>query len=627
MILLQAIAFFAAQTGGASTSSMADALVEPEVAVTSSAAYHVHVRAKRLSEPARVDTALRITGEELAERGVTNLAQALELVPDTTVRPQGRGGYQVNIRGARKGSVMILVDGVPLSDVYNGNFDLTSIPATDVAEIRVSLTPASPLDGPGGNGGVIEVRTRAATGDRELRGDFQSSDAPSGYGAITMRGGLPGEVYARLSGGGNVANRELPAVLPDNSRSSIAEDSRMLIGGLRLERKLGKGRASLDLAATRRRFIVPPAEAETAEVLRVDQEDLFRAFAGYNTRLGSLSISANAYGMMLDRDARRFRDATMTEVRAAETLFAYRAGANAQADLLATEDLRLTFVTHVTHEYAKNALQTMRYQEAAGSISVVEPAAGAAWEITDWLGFDAAVGLAIPFGADADPWPEAKAWFTFHPDLPLEIRLTGASKGRVPVLRERYEIGTGNPEIDPETGTSAELSIESEPLEFVRFTGSAFYRLTGGLIRLNDDRTLLTNVGDVYVQGFEARADLFRDEVISGGLAYAYADAGSEELGDDPLDFFPGHRADAWINARYERHGGTWLRLRYTGTRPDNGETLDPYVTLDAAVFATYESLTMTVRAENLFDQGYDLRSNVPGFGRTLYLSIGGVID
>ena len=73
------------------------------------------------------------------------------------MRDAGRGGFNIDIRGARKGAVSVLIDGVLVTDPYYGTFDVSTIPITDIVQIRVSTTPQSPIDGPGGPGGVIEV--------------------------------------------------------------------------------------------------------------------------------------------------------------------------------------------------------------------------------------------------------------------------------------------------------------------------------------------------------------------------------------------------------------------------------------------------------------------------------------
>ena len=121
---------------------------------------------ERPDKPFDRDTEVRLTGEQLAARGATDLATALALLPDVTVRDAGRGGFNVDIRGARKGAVSVLIDGVLVSDPYYGTFDVSTIPITDIVQIRVSTTPQSPIDGPGGPGGVIEVLTRDAFGEQ-----------------------------------------------------------------------------------------------------------------------------------------------------------------------------------------------------------------------------------------------------------------------------------------------------------------------------------------------------------------------------------------------------------------------------------------------------------------------------
>src|SRR5262249_46731379 len=124
------------------------------------------------------DTEVRVTAQQLRERGITNLGDALLMIPELSERPSGRGEIRVDIRGARKGDIMILAAGAATNEPFYGVFDVASIPITDIAEIRISLSPASPLDGPGGGGGVIEVVTTAATGPRRVQAHVEGSSAP-----------------------------------------------------------------------------------------------------------------------------------------------------------------------------------------------------------------------------------------------------------------------------------------------------------------------------------------------------------------------------------------------------------------------------------------------------------------
>jgi outer membrane cobalamin receptor len=57
---------------------------------------------------------------------------------------------------------VLLQDGVPLNSGYDGQFDPASIPASNIAEIKVTRGGSSVLYGPGGNAGVIEIVTKSA---------------------------------------------------------------------------------------------------------------------------------------------------------------------------------------------------------------------------------------------------------------------------------------------------------------------------------------------------------------------------------------------------------------------------------------------------------------------------------
>src|SRR5690349_23020269 len=87
----------------------------------------IEIYDERPDKPFDRDTEVRLTGEELAARGAVDLKTALALLPDVQVRESGRGGFQVDVRGARKGEVAIFIDGVLVSDPWYGTFDITSI--------------------------------------------------------------------------------------------------------------------------------------------------------------------------------------------------------------------------------------------------------------------------------------------------------------------------------------------------------------------------------------------------------------------------------------------------------------------------------------------------------------------
>src|SRR4051812_20357521 len=104
-----------ARADDAKTNTQPTAPLTDEQLLEQSLAETVEIYDERPDKPFDRDTEVRLTGEQLAARGATDLASALALLPDVTVREAGRGGFNIDIRGGRKGEVAILIDGVPIT--------------------------------------------------------------------------------------------------------------------------------------------------------------------------------------------------------------------------------------------------------------------------------------------------------------------------------------------------------------------------------------------------------------------------------------------------------------------------------------------------------------------------------
>src|SRR5262245_58645643 len=213
----------------------------------------IEVFDERPDKPFDRDTEVRLTGEQLAARGAVDLGTALALLPDVTVRDAGRGGFNIDIRGARKGAVSILVDGVLVSDPYYGTFDVSTIPITDIVQIRMATTPLSPIDGPGGPGGVIEVLTRDAYGEQLVIARASGDTLPSVGVTGTARVPLAKKLSLRIAMSGLAGARDM--TLPGNA--SIGEQRRSATGSSRLEYRTGDTRVVVDGFLDDRHYVSP----------------------------------------------------------------------------------------------------------------------------------------------------------------------------------------------------------------------------------------------------------------------------------------------------------------------------------------------------------------------------------
>jgi hypothetical protein len=577
----------------------------------------IEVFAERETKPFDRDTELRLTGRDLAARGVTNLAEALDQIPELHIRQLGRGGEQVNIRGARKAAVKVLIDGVPVDEVFYGTFDLSTIPVTDIAQIRVSMSPSSPIDGLGGPGGVIEVHTIDAAGARLLVVRGHASSLPSAELATTARSELGAGFAVRGSATATLGMRDYD-VLGSQGMASVDEDRAGASGSLRLEYRRGRDRFVADAFAQQRRMLIPPGEDGSEDIIVVDGETSTRLGLGGDLERRGWRFQGRGYAQTLDRDSSRHRDAAMEEPGRREQLTGVRAG-------VATLANRPVGATHLL---GSATLDTETGDLVAGSVTTSgratlgELAAGVQTELAG-IQIHGAAGIAAPLGDGGDaPWPEAKLALAYRVAAPLGLRLTLARKGRLPTLRERFRPDIGNPDLEPELASFAEIetTLAAGALE-VRYAG--WLRDTDGMIRFDGDLSRLINVDDLILRGFDVSASVLAHRGVRVGAAYSFTDAYSPTFGSEPLDFLAHHRADGWVAVEVGRVRGR-LRVRHISEQNDQSVTIPARTTADISALARIRpGLEASLRIDDVAGDPYLLRrGGVMSPGRVVMLGL-----
>ncbi len=595
---------------------------EEMVRQSEAAAETIEIFDERPDKPFDRDTDVRLTGEQLAARGATDLGSALALLPDVTVRDAGRGGFNIDVRGARKGAVTILIDGVLVTDPYYGTFDVSTIPITDIVQVRMSTTPQSPIDGPGGPGGVVEVLTRDGVGERLVIVRMIGDSLPSVGVTGTARVALAKHLGLRLSASGIGGARDLE--LPMNA--AIGEERRSATGSARLEYRKGNVRIVADGFLDDRHYISPPSDTMNSSILMVDRETSTRASAKADLERDKLQLQAQGWIQGMKRHARYFRDATLTEQAQDEDLKAMRVGGTALATHPIGRDARWAVSGSVDRDNARVAV--LNGSVSRGAVTMFELAANAQYE-KKTVRIDAAGGAAIPVGVGADPWPEAKLVVKYRPSFgPLELSATGGRKGRVPSLRERFDLTTGNPALGPEMASTAEVRASYDIKDRIKIEAAPFYKQTNGTVRVSIDPAdmgKLTNLGKLTIYGVDTQA---RVEVIPNlwvGGAYNFIKARSDDTGDDPLDRLPHHRAEGWVQGSPHPKLTLLARVRYFGNAVDRAMPVDAYTLVEATATSpiTKEYLAV-LRVEDALDVQPETRAGYHSAGRVITLVLQG---
>ncbi|MBP7737584.1 MAG: TonB-dependent receptor plug domain-containing protein [Spirochaetes bacterium] len=104
-----------------------------------------------------------INQEDIRDRSEKTLDDSLETVPGVAIERHTKGHVRAKIRGFDQDKIAVLVDGIPVIDIYSTDVDLSDIPVMNVSRIYVNRGVSSALYGTGGAVGSINVVTRKPT--------------------------------------------------------------------------------------------------------------------------------------------------------------------------------------------------------------------------------------------------------------------------------------------------------------------------------------------------------------------------------------------------------------------------------------------------------------------------------
>lgn len=167
----------------------APALAEPETQMLPDTV----VSANRVEVPSsQVGSAVTvITGEEMRERQIRVVADALRDVPGVSVNRTGPRGLftQVRIRGNEGNHTKVFIDGVEANDPSGDvEFDFAHLLAADVERVEVIRGPQSALWGSDAIGGVINVITKRGESGMRADGFLEAGSFDSVSANAALRG-------------------------------------------------------------------------------------------------------------------------------------------------------------------------------------------------------------------------------------------------------------------------------------------------------------------------------------------------------------------------------------------------------------------------------------------------------
>jgi outer membrane cobalamin receptor len=497
------------------------------------------------------------TSEELNALGVSSVQDALAIVPSLAVSPAGSSGAQstISLRGSTSNQVLVLVDGIRVSDPATGQVDLSRLGLSldDIESIEVVRGGIAAQYGADAVGGAVIITTKrgsAAVGFslKVSNKAYLPSESISGTGAgavgvpasllslvdgqsLSFRAGLPGGIAVSAS-----AERSSNAYLyyDNNYARRLRNNADLLRGstGLSWKGLVGEGRVSAATELGARSLGVPGTiDSPTPEARQRDLDASFSA--DYSTDYffsDRSSFKANGYGRFGILEYREDDDAEADVHKNA------RVGGDARWSLLMGSSSAINSGISVRYE----RLDSTVIKSADGSIperisagAFVEPSlALGPWTLSpalrwDWTS-DFPSGLSVSLCATRALSEEAS--FT----------ASASTAYRAPSFDDLYwPLSTGvegNPDLKAETAYCADAGFRLGR-GGRSFSASTFVRYSKDVIlwQENDDGIWRpTNFGDAFYPGLELEYtdtsapwtlslsyDFLYSYVLSGNLGFS----------------------------------------------------------------------------------------------------------
>jgi len=589
---------------------------------------------------------VRIDQEEIERRGNQTTAGLLEDEPAINLTRNSRGERLFSLRGFNQRQVLVLIDGVPAVQPYDGLLNLDMLPAWSLERVTIVKSPGSTCYGPNGLGGAVNIVTRrpgrgpllggrlaaGRGGVLQLQARHALQAGPLGY---TVYGGLLGRDALALSG-------DFAPTANEDGGWRQNSDRRLYQAGLGVDwevqprQHLRGGVLYLDGA-----FGVPPSTRdERPRFWRFTDWRTIKVWLGHHGRAGTLETDEVVYGLLLDNLLDSYDDATYSsqEGRRAFHSRYHDGSAGGRLRLQHTWEVgaagmaRLGLWLGAQHDRhaeddgsgATLPVRTRTLLTAAPRLEL--------FPLPQWsLGGGLQLDYEFPGGNNQSQALVGPFVFLgWRPGPRLYLQASISRHGRFPSLRERFSAALGrqvpNPALAAERAWHFDLDIRWQPWRQLQLRAGLFAAEVDNLIEaavLGSGLEQLQNLGQARLRGLDLEVQARLRRWLAVRLGYARLDARAlDRPGQERLEYRPDHKLllaariapCSWAEARLRvlYVGEQWYQDRFSrqwGRLPGR-------VTVAARLrLRLFSGVTTWIEGRNLFDADYQSEYGYPEAG------------
>ena len=555
-----------------------------------------------------VATVTERTGKDFQAWSDYTVADGLRGIPggEVTLAPGGLPGNGkqeslIRLRGFETTDVMIMIDGMPLTEPYLKRVDLNQIILDNVAKIKVVKGPSSVLYGPNTAGGVINIVTQEGDEFRtrldQRFGDYRS------FRTIGHHRGMAGPVRYALGGSfdrsdGFPISRDFEGAR--NQQGTLRENSdydRYNLTG-RLGVDMGnRGRAAFGGGYYNFEGGVPfDMQALIPSTLwRKEWERWYVNGASDYAFTDHLGLKAQLFYDKFDNKITTYTDTRIEEIASGgsavstydNSLLGYflnphwdlgkwsylRAGIRYQKD-----DVSIQSATgDPWKDYASETF-SFSLEDEIRPLPRVSLVAGIGYNLYRKL---KAGGAETGPGDDIDTI-DFQAGLLYTPWHFLKAHASVGRKTTFPTMRQLYDLQYGDPNLSEQSALLYEIGAEAYYKPYYPSGSVTLFRADVdnliGKKELPGDTFVYENIDEAVLQGLELAVSWSPLDSLTLGCTYTYLD--TQDKRDDralrELDFRPRHLFG--VQARYQASFGLTLNTRYnyTSSMPYEEEGIAP---------------------------------------------------
>ncbi len=582
-----------------------------------------------------------------------SVADALMGIPggEVTLAPGGLSGNGkqesvIRLRGFETTDVMIMIDGMPLTEPNMKRVDLNQLILDNVAKIKIIKGPSSVLYGPNTAGGVINIVTQEGDEFRtsldQRFGDYKS------FRTIGHNRGIVGPVRYTLGGSydrsdGFPISRDFEGT--PNQPGTLRENSdyeRYNLAG-RLSADLGK-RGTLALAGGYYNFDggVPydMIDPFPSTLWRKEWDRWYLNGAGDYAFTDNLGLKAQLFYDSFDNKIATYTDTSFEEIasdgKAISThdnsLFGYflnpywdlgrwsylRAGIRYQKDDVSIQ-------SNIGDPWRDYGAETFSFslEDEIQFLEQLRFVAGVGYNLYRPL---KSGGSARGPGDDVDS-VDFQTGLLYTPWSFLEAHASVGRKTSFPTMRQLYGTDPPNPDLGPQRTTGLDIGGVFSPFSALSLEGTIFFNRVDDMITREGRDFPYRNQDEAEIRGVELRlrgmAGIFEYRASWTGLDHRFTRSSE---GMDKIPYVPDSQFETLVVAHIGERvdlRGTWL---VTGNRVfyDRGDKkeLDGYQLVNLGIMARLGVTELSIQADNIFDDNIEQEDGYPLPGRRIWVGV-----